>query len=123
MVKLRQFQREVFSAEEIHAGYLRRFKSEMGQHVMPPIPRILCELKFLENYRPRPLPDAAAHIPVTVLHGTQDGIIPYAATQAWQQLFPQAKITSFDAGHAIPYVHKDAVVTALNEMLALPEFA
>lgn len=110
---LQDFQRTLFTAAEIRGGWLNRFRREIGPALRADRETLLAQLAFLERYRaPRELPQ----VPVAVLHGTGDAVVAPSAAAAWQQLFPEAAVTTLDAGHAIPFVHRRAVGSALNDM-------
>ena len=61
-------------------------------------------------------------MPVLVIHGTEDRILPYDATAArLPGLLDDIKLVAIEGGpHNIAWTHADEVNTALLEFLAAP---
>lgn len=85
-----------------------------------PQERLLAGLDYLLNKDLRPLLPALQDLPVTILHGTADAIIPYATAHATAALLPGAQVIALEnAPHALPLTHPSAIISAIRSAVRL----
>ena len=59
-----------------------------------------------------------AKIPMTILFGRSDGVVPFSLSELWQESFPHAEISILEgAGHMLAY-ETDEISNAITKMLA-----
>ncbi|MEL7024878.1 MAG: alpha/beta fold hydrolase [Pseudomonadota bacterium] len=56
--------------------------------------------------------------PTLIVHGTNDGLVPFEAAQEHHRLVPQSTLAPLDAGHEIGYGTPELAMPALNAFLA-----
>ncbi len=80
-----------------------------------PLPRLQAGLEYLLQKDLRPLLPALAGLPVVVLHGTADAVIPCASGWATAGQLPGAeRMVLENAPHALPLTHPDAIISAIR---------
>ncbi len=76
---------------------------------------LLAGLDFLERTDLRPvLPDVT--MPVRLLHGRCDQVIPWQASEYLARRLPAAELTLLDAGHALPRHAPKAIAAAIRTL-------
>ncbi len=93
---------------------MRRVRRALADIEPPPREALAEGLDWLE----RPLPRPPMHgLPILLLHGRRDALVPEPAVQALEKMLPGARRTTMDAGHA-PHLSAPAAVADVLEMLA-----
>ncbi len=111
---MQNFQRQLFSINEIKDGWLNKFRKEIGGKIRVTLEDLIRSLNFLSSF------EAAVvniKIPVLVLHGKDDSVVSFEAINSWKRIFPEIKTYVFDAGHALPFVAKDKVVDIIDDLM------
>ncbi|MBI1195383.1 MAG: pimeloyl-ACP methyl ester esterase BioH [Gammaproteobacteria bacterium] len=93
---------------------LRELRRILAETRMADANALLAGLDILENHDLRPrLGDVG--VPVTIIHGARDGLVPVAAAEALRSGMPNARIELIDeAGHAPFLSHAELFYAALR---------
>lgn len=85
--------------------------------------RLMLDGSYARNFYDsdqRPLRGILATIamPVLILHGTRDPLVPYDAAREHARLVPQSELVTFDDDHFMPFMQPDVLVAPLADFLA-----
>jgi len=116
---MERFYRLMFAENELTAADYRRIaRFATGPDRLPPQPVAEAGLRILAQTDLRSLlPEL--RLPVLLLHGRQDAVIPFAAAEALAAALPQARLVAFDdTGHAPFLTRSERVRQELEGWLA-----
>lgn len=111
---MRTFWQSMFTAEERQRD---RADPSVSFCDAWPLSALAAGLSYLREEDLRPLLGSIT-CPTLVIHGTADGICPYAAGEELAARIPAARLKAIDGGgHALPLVHRQAVAEAIKRMV------
>ena len=92
----------------------RALSEQLQQQAEPDTERLSAGLKFLRTIDLRAACSSATdHPPISLIHGSADGVVPLAAAQ-WLSIELNARLTVIDhASHALPLTHAEKIAANL----------